>query len=275
MNAAMWVVLLLAVVQGLTEFFPVSSSGHLVILEALFGARRGGGMTGVVFEVAVHVGTLGAVLIFYRAKVARLFRAAAALLVPGRGPAGKHREELRYLGLVVLGSIPAGLVGVTLHDQVESAFDSPALSAALLVATGLYLLLTRLPAPRGGLGWQSALIIGIAQAIAILPGCSRSGWTIATGLLVGVGFVEAAEFSFLLSIPAILGALVLTLAKEPMDLSGGALAPLLAGAAVALLTGLIALRLLIGILTRGAFHRFAYYLLPAGALAFAYFMFFS
>jgi undecaprenyl-diphosphatase len=273
MNMSLWIVVLLAVVQGLTEFFPVSSSGHLVILEALFGTREGSAQRGLMFEIAVHLGTLGAVIIFYRKKVLLLCRALLASIFAGKGGYDRYRSEMRYIGLVILGTIPAGVVGFLFRDEVEATFDSPGLSAFFLVATGVYLLLTRMRAVRGSLGWQTALIIGVAQAIAILPGCSRSGWTIATGLLLGVGFAEAAEYSFMLSIPAILGALVLTLVKEPGVLSAGSLAPLLIGAAAAFLAGLVALRLLIGILNRGAFHRFAYYLLPAGAAAFVYFRF--
>jgi len=273
MNMSLWIVILLAVVQGLTEFFPVSSSGHLVILEALFKTREGNAQAGLMFEIAVHLGTLGAVIIFYRAKLIRLCQALLASALSGRDGYDRYRDEVRYVGLVILGTIPAGIVGLLFHDEVEATFNSPSLSALFLVATGIYLLMTRMRAVRGSLGWQSALIIGVAQAIAILPGCSRSGWTIATGLLLGVGFAEAAEYSFLLSIPAILGALVLTLAKEPGVLSAGSFAPLAIGAAVAFLTGLVALKLLIGILTKGAFHRFAYYLLPVGIAAFVYFRF--
>jgi len=219
----------------------------------------------------VHIGTLGAVFIFYRKKLLLLCKALLASVFSGRGGYERYRGEMRYVGLVILGTIPAGVIGVLFHDQVEATFDSPSLSALLLVVTGLYLLMTRLRSVRGSLGWQSAVIIGIAQAIAILPGCSRSGWTITTGLLLGVGFAEAAEYSFLLSIPAILGALVLQLVKEPAALSAGSHASLVIGAAAAFLAGLIALKLLIGILTRGGFHRFAYYLLPAGIAAFIYF----
>lgn len=273
MNVSIWMVIVLAVVQGLTEFFPVSSSGHLVILEALFGTRQGGAGAGLIFEIAVHIGTLGAVIIFYRKKVIALCKALLASVFSGRGGYERYRNEMRYIGLVILGTIPAGVIEVLFHDQVEATFDSPGLSALLLVATGLYLLMTRLRSVRGRLGWQSALIIGIAQAIAILPGCSRSGWTITTGLLLGVGFAEAAEYSFVLSIPAILGALVLQLVKEPGALSAGSVAPLVIGATTAFLAGLVALKLLIGILTRGGFYRFAYYLLPVGVAAYIYFGF--
>ncbi len=275
MSMSLWIVVLLAVVQGLTEFFPVSSSGHLVIVEALLGTREGNAQSGLMLEIAVHLGTLGAVIIFYRAKVRTLCAALLASVRLGKRGYNGYRNDLRYVGLVILGSVPAGIVGVLFSDQVEATFDSPGLSAFVLVATGIYLLMTRMRPVRGSLGWQSALIIGVAQAIAILPGCSRSGWTIATGLLLGVGFAEAAEFSFLLSIPAILGALALHLVKEPGILGAGSIVPLLIGAATAFLAGFAALKLLIGILTRGAFHRFAYYLLPVGIVASVYFAVYS
>jgi undecaprenyl-diphosphatase len=273
MSMSLWIVVLLAVVQGLTEFFPVSSSGHLVILEALFGTRRGGAQSGIMFEIAVHIGTLGAVIVFYRARVMHLCRAFLAAVFTGKSGYDRYRDEMRYVGLIVLGTIPAAIVGALFNDRVEATFGSPGLSALFLVATGIFLLMTRNRAARGGIGWRTALAIGAAQAIAILPGVSRSGWTIATALILGVGFAEAAEYSFMLSIPAILGALVMTLAQEPGALNAGSIAPLAIGAAAALLAGLVALRLLIGILNRGAFHRFAYYLLPAGLAALVYFRF--
>jgi undecaprenyl-diphosphatase len=273
MSMSLWIVVLLAVVQGLTEFFPVSSSGHLVILEALFGTRRGGAQSGIMFEIAVHIGTLGAVIVFYRARVMHLCRAFLAAVFTGKSGYDRYRDEMRYVGLIVLGTIPAAIVGALFNDRVEATFGSPGLSALFLVATGIFLLMTRNRAARGGIGWRTALAIGAAQAIAILPGVSRSGWTIATALILGVGFAEAAEYSFMLSIPAILGALVMTLAQEPGALNAGSITPLAIGAAAALLAGLVALRLLIGILNRGAFHRFAYYLLPAGLAALVYFRF--
>lgn len=272
MNVSMWIVILLAVVQGLTEFFPVSSSGHLVIIESLFGMRGEGAAPGILFEVAVHVGTLGAVVIYYRRKVWALCRAVFALLFGGASGRERYRSEIRYLGLVALGSVPAGVLGVAFNDQVEATFNAPSLSAIFLVATGVYLLTSRLRLARWTLTWRAAVVIGCAQAIAILPGCSRSGWTIATGLILGVGFAEAAEFSFMLLVPAVLGAAALELVKAPPALASGAAAPLAAGVAVSFLSGWLALKLLIGILNRGAFHRFAYYLVPVGIAAFVFFM---
>jgi undecaprenyl-diphosphatase len=271
MTMSIWIVLLLAVVQGLTEFFPVSSSGHLVMFEALFGGRGDASAGSVLFEVAVHVGTLGAIVVFYRRKLRALLVATLAVLGSGRKGWEAHRGEARYIGYIVAGTIPAALAGVLLRDEIAGAFDAPALASAFLVATGAFLLLGRRRAVSRTLSWRTALVIGAAQAVAILPGISRSGWTITTALILGLGFAEAAEFSFLLSIPAILGALVLEIAAEPPAMTVEALLPLVVGAAAAFLSGWLALRLLIGVLTRGAFHRFAYYLFPVGFAALYYF----
>jgi undecaprenyl-diphosphatase len=275
MNVGIAIIILLAVIQGITEFFPISSSGHLVVAETFLGMRGGGATHGVVLEVAVHVGTLAAVIVFYRRKVLELLRALGALVVSGRRGALTYPAEMRYIGLVVIGTIPAALVGGLFSDRVESVFDSAAAASFFFIATGVYLLFCRRPAARWGLGWRAALAVGLAQAVAILPGCSRSGWTIATALLAGVGFEQAAEFSFILSIPAVLGALVLELVKERAAIPPGAGFHLIVGAVVSLVAGLVALKLLVGILTKGHFHRFAYYLLPVGAGLFIYFRFLS
>lgn len=272
MGIALWIVVVLAVAQGLAEFFPVSSSGHLVILEALLGMRGENASSNIVFEVAVHIGTLGAVIIFYRRRVWRILRALAALVARGKAGYASHPEEMRYIGLLIVGSIPAGLAGMLLHDQVAATFNEPALTAALMVATGLYLLASRRGREGRDLDWRSALVVGCAQAIAILPGCSRSGWTIATGLLFGLGFAQAAEFSFMLSVPAVLGALLLEIADAPGAFTAGSAGPLGIGVLAAFLSGWLALKLLIGILSRGAFHRFAWYLFPVGAAALVYFL---
>ncbi len=271
MNMSLWIVILLAVVQGLTEFFPVSSSGHLVIFEALFGLRGEGSKPGIMFEVAVHIGTLGAVLIFYRRKLLLLCRAILSLIFSGRSGFAKYRKEMSYIGYIIIGTIPAGIVGVLFNNQIEAAFNSPAITSICLVATGTFLLASRLHCVSWNLNWYSALLIGLAQAVAILPGISRSGSTITAGLLLGLGFAQAAEFSFILSVPAILGAMALELVKEPVPLTGASMMPLVVGAVGAFLTGWLALRLLVRILNKGAFHRFAYYLLPVGIAAFVYF----
>jgi undecaprenyl-diphosphatase len=273
MTAGYGIVIILAIIQGFTEFFPISSSGHLVIFQELFRMRGHDIGNSMVFDVAVHVGTLGAVIVFYRRRLLLLCRAFFSPIL--HGPAGFkiYGKEITYIGYIVMGTIPAGVVGVLFSDRIERTFNSAALVSIFLVATGIFLLTSRLRWVSWGLTWYTALLIGLAQAVAILPGISRSGWTITTGLLLGLGFTQAAEFSFLLSVPAILGALVLELMKKALPLAGNSALPLVVGAVGALFTGLLALRLIIGILNAGAFHRFAYYVIPAGIAAFLCFRF--
>ena len=265
MMTGYWLILLLAVVQGLTEFLPVSSSGHLVLFESLFGAR---GEKGMMFEIIVHVGTLAAVILVYRRKVAGLLSGVVRFL---SSRFSRGIEEARYIGYMAVASIPAAVVGLFFHDEIDVLFDSPRVTALLLIATALVLTASRMERPERELDIGRALLIGAAQAVAILPGCSRSGWTITTGLLLGLGFHRAAEFSFLISIPAILGALVLEMVKNPIAASRGEIMPLLIGGAVAFLAGWFALRLLLRILRAGSLHRFSYYLAAIGITALLYF----
>lgn len=241
-----WEGIVLGVVQGLTEFLPVSSSGHLVLAEAVLGVT----LPGLTVEVAVHVATLLAVFVVYGARGLDVVRAAI------RGDHGGRR----YLGLLLVASVPAGVAGIGFRSAFERSFESPAAAAAGLVLTGLILWSTRRAAGRANaetLSYPGAFAIGVAQAAAILPGVSRSGSTVATALWLGVAPVRAAEFSFLMSIPAILGAAVLQLP----ELSASEVAqPSLALAFVtALVVGVGAIKVLIRILERGAFYRFAPY----------------
>jgi undecaprenyl-diphosphatase len=263
-----WLILLLAVVQGLTEFLPVSSSGHLVLLESLFGVRGAGGHSGILFEISVHVGTLAAVLLVYRRKVAGLLAGVVRFF---SSRFGDGRDDARYIGYMAIASIPAAIVGFFLHDVIGVLFDSPRVTAIMFVATALVLAASRLGMPERGLTATTALLVGIAQAVAILPGCSRSGWTITAGLLLGLGFGRAAEFSFLISIPAILGALVLEISRNPVTAARNEIVPLVIGGFAAFLAGWLALRLLLRILRAGSLHRFSYYLAALGTAAFVFF----
>ena len=241
-----WQGIILGLVQGVTEFLPVSSDGHLVVAEALLGMT----LPGLTVEITVHVATLLAVFIVYGGRGLEVVRKAL------RG----DQDGRRYLGLLLAASVPAGVVGIGFKSAFERAFDSPAMAAAGFLVTGLALWSTRRAAGRANaetLSYPGAFAIGVAQAAAILPGVSRSGSTVATALWLGVGPVRAAEFSFLMSIPAILGAAVLQLP----ELSASAVAPLPLALAfgTALLVGVGAIKLLIRILERGAFYRFAPY----------------
>lgn len=254
-----WQGVVLGMVQGLTEFLPISSSGHLVVTEAAFGLTT----PGVTVEVALHVATLLAVLVVYRARLWALVRGA----VLGSG------EALRYLLLLVIGSVPAGIVGLGLGHLIERAFDSLLIVGVDFLVTGAILWSTR-PLAAGVAAAPSpgdAGAIGLAQALAILPGISRSGTTVAAAMWLGVEPVRAAEFSFLLAIPAIAGAGVLQLAELGSDAAAVGIGPLVASFATALVAGVLAIRLLIALLQRGAFHRFAPYcwMIGAGTVAWA------
>jgi len=247
--------ILLGLVQGLTEFLPVSSSGHLVIGKTLLGVDS----PGVAFEVVLHVATLLSVIIVYRERLWQLVVGAA------RG----QRDALVFIGLLVLATIPAGLVGLFFEDAVEEAFAVPAITGIMLLITGALLWTTRFRRPAGDAHLPTprlALGIGIAQAFAILPGISRSGATITAGLWGRLPGDRAAEFSFLLSIPAILGAALLQVGEigESWQATGGA--PLVVAFFVALVAGIAAIRSLVWLLRRQAFYAFAYYVWAAGGL---------
>ncbi len=244
---------LLGLVQGLTEFLPVSSSGHLVILQSLMGLQH----EGLLFEVVVHVATLVSVLIFYRRRVAELVA----------GVLRWQTEALRYAAKLVLATLPAVAVVLLAGDFFEAQFGSPAVAGVCLLLTGSLLWTTRrtvetahAPEP----GWSAALWIGCAQALAILPGISRSGTTVAAALALGVAPAAAAEFSFLMSVIAITGAAVRSL-PELRGVSPEAIGPLLVGGAVALVSGVAAIWLFVRLLRTRAFYRFAFYAWTAGA----------
>lgn len=245
--------MVLGIVQGLTEFLPVSSSGHLVLGQALLGIR----LPGVTFEVTLHLATLCAVLWVYRGRVGSL--ASGAL----RG----ERVSWTYIGLLVLASIPAGIVGVLAKDWFEAAFGRPVFAACLLLVTGCIVYSVRLTSARAEAPTPTAsqsVWIGIAQAAAILPGISRSGATVAMGTWRGVDAVAVAEFSFLMSVPAILGAGLLQL-RDAGGAGGPGSAVLGAGFVAALVAGVLAIRLFVRMLQTGAFYRFAWYCWAAGS----------
>jgi undecaprenyl-diphosphatase len=259
LTLAWWQGVLLGLVQGLTEFLPVSSSGHLVLAERLVGYVP----QGVFFEVAVHVATLLSVLVAYGKRIGELLRG----LVRG------GREALRYIGLLLLASLPAGLAGVLLRDYFERSFHSlPALGWQFLLTAGL-LWSTRYAVPRATgtrVSATQALLIGVAQAIAIVPAISRSGATIAVALWCGLAAAEAAEFSFLLSIIVIAGSGLLEARHIPPGTNPFTL-PLLAAFLAAMLSGIFAIRFLIALLKRQRFYLFAPYCAALGVLCLVWF----
>ncbi len=246
---ALW----LGFVQGLTEFLPVSSSGHLVMAQSLLGLEE----SGVVFEVAVHVATLVSVLVFYRRRVGELVVDTLK----------RRPEAIAYVGKLGVATLPAVALVLVAGDFLEGLFDRPPVVGFALLTTGAILWSTRstLPGARGETpGFTDALWIGCAQAFAIVPGISRSGSTVATALALGIAPTAAAEFSFLMSIPVILGAAVLKLG-ELAAIAPEAVVPLMVGSAAAGVSGVAAIWLFVRLLRTQGFHHFAYYVWAAGA----------
>jgi undecaprenyl-diphosphatase len=262
--------LFLGLIQGLTEFLPVSSSGHLAIFQNLFGLKE----PSLFFDVAVHFGTLLATVIVLRQEVYTLVKGLLSFfshLVSKKetSPGEDARKMARLAGLIVIGLLPIVLVGFFLQDTITFLFGSLRAVGIFLVVTGILLWTTR-AVKEGGkatttMSMADALTIGIAQACAVCPGISRSGATIACGLFRHLKKTEAVRFSFLLSIPAIIGAMVLKW-ENPL-LHEGELLNLIFGTLMATIVGYICLRVLIGMVQRGHLHYFSPYCWVLGSVA--------
>jgi len=246
--------IVLAIIQGITEFLPISSSGHLVILQQPLDRLLGispGAAERLELSVAVHVGTLCSILAVYGRELPLVLR------------------DRRLVMAIVVATIPAALVGPLFLDRFEQVFETPLVAGAGLLITALVLSVAQL-AERGrphvkDVSMRTAVAVGLFQACALLPGISRSGSTIGAGLLFGLRRETAALFSFMIAIPAILGAAVLTVWKHRGamgDIDGTAL---LVGAVISAVVGFAALRFLLAFLTKGKLHWFAVYCCLAGA----------
>lgn len=253
--------IVLGVVQGLTEFLPVSSSGHLVLTERILGVAAGD----LLFEIVLHLATLAAVCIAYHRKIWKIFRAVLrARIQHHRGRLRIQDENLRLFLLLMLASLPAAAAGFLLKDVVEQAFSSPLTASVGLLATGCILFATRWAKNSDRpMDWRRSLLVGLAQAVAILPGVSRSGATIAAGIYTGVKQERAAEFSFLLSIPVILGAGIFELKDIALDRYGN-MWPLAVGGLAAGACGFLAIKWLLSIIKRHRLDYFSYYCWLAG-----------
>ena len=239
-------------IQGLTEFLPVSSSGHLVLIPALLD-RPGPDLA---TNAMLHLGTLGAVVVYYRSDIARMARF--------------DKPERRLITLILIGTVPAVVLGLLFKDRIEEFVSEPEKVAFMLIITGVVLLATtqlRLGDKRtGDIGPLDSLFTGLAQALALIPGISRSGMTISAGLSRGMQRTEAARFAFLLSIPVIAGAGLLQIV-EVLG-SGESLAGTVwVGVIVAGLSGSLAIAVLIKLLNRVGLAPFGLYCITFGAFA--------
>jgi undecaprenyl-diphosphatase len=263
-----WEAALLGLVQGLTEFLPVSSSGHLVLGQHVLGLDATGAAD-VTFEVFVHFGTVLSIITVYRRRIidilAEVFRAAAS--PASFGERYQQREGLRFAVFILITLIPTGVVYVLFKEPLEAAFANPRLVCGMLLVTGVLLLLTLLRKnPDGRLSPLKAFVIGAAQSAAMIPGISRSGATICTALYQNVTPEKAANFSFLMLLPVVLGA---TLLKSLEMLDGGITMgwlPLAVGTGVAYGSGVLAIHLMLDFVRRGNLQYFAYYCFALGGL---------
>lgn len=265
----------LGIVQGLTEFLPISSSGHLVLVQHLYGLRE----AELSFDVSVHVGTLAAVILYFRQDIldilGSLMRALPGMRAHGTTP-DSDRPSVRLAGLIVLGSVPTAVIGLALHGIADRLFASPLITGVMLLLTGALLFATRpnrqrrtdAGRPLEGLTIKDALVIGLVQGLAVMPGISRSGSTIAVGILTGIRHETAARFSFLLSIPAVAGAALLVL-KDALGQGGIHLPTCLLGGLTAMLVGYAALALLVFLVQKGRLYLFAPYCWVVGGIAIA------
>ena len=247
---------ILGLLQGLTEFLPISSSGHLVLVPWLLGWQA----SSLTFDTTVHLGTLLAVTLYFRADLGLI---SAGMLRTLRD--GSLQDINGRLGwLVILGAIPAALLGLLLEDIFARIFSAPALVAGLLLLTGLILFLSERIAQRlralESLTWRDSWWIGLAQAAAIAPGISRSGATIATGLALGIQREAAARFSFLIALPVILGAWLVKLqGTVKVGIDQAEMTTLAIGFAVAALSGYACIHFLLSYLRRRSLTLFAIY----------------
>ena len=245
--------ILLGIVQGVTEFLPISSDGHLAVALALYQAATGSKVSDALgLTIVLHAGTLVAIVVVYWQRIGRLVG-----------------EDRRVIGLLIVGTLPAVIIGWPLHHWGGSILTKPLLAGCMLPLTGI-MLIWGASRPVGDtlyreLSHRRALLIGMLQAVAILPGISRSGTTISAGLALGLRRDEAATFSFLLAIPAVGGACLLELFKLLDDAPASTdVGPLAVGAIVSLVAGLISLRWLLRWLQQGRIQYFAWWCIPFG-----------
>jgi undecaprenyl-diphosphatase len=256
--------ILLGAIQGFTEFLPVSSSAHLILARAFFGWEMPPEF-GLAFDVAVHVGTLAAILAYFRVEIVNMLRALPRVLAPQADPSA------RLIRLIVVGTLPVVLVVLLFNDFIENVLRTPAVAAGALAFGAILMLVAERLGPRtraeDSLTWRDAVLIGCAQASALIPGMSRSGSTITIGMFLGIRRDAAARFTFLLAIPAMLAAAAkeaLALTEMPLPPDSGSM--LAAGVLMSALTGYVTIKFFLRFLAGNRLDVFAVYrLLLAGA----------
>ena len=255
-------IIILGIIQGLTEFFPVSSSGHLVLFQNIFGLKE----PQIFVDIMLHTGTLISLFVFLRRELCEL--AKGFWLFTKNPKMHLSDPRVKMISALAVASIPTALIGYLFSDFFESLFASLRTVGAALLITGFYLFLTKFARNRKRNHLAHPFLIGILQGVAIVPGFSRSGLTIGGALFLGWKRDEAARFSFLLSIPAILGAALFQF--DRIDTEAQPWAIIITGIVVSALFGYIALSLLASAINRGKFYMFSFYCFLAGIVAIAY-----
>ncbi len=253
--------IILGIVQGITEFLPVSSSGHLQIVKALLGVELEENVT---FDLALHAGTVCSTIVVLWPEIVKIFK----------GFFSRHfNDSQAYVIKIALSMIPVAIVGFTLEDQLDALLSSPIVLlvvGAMLLLTALLLAYATLATPRlkESISYRDSFIIGLAQAVAVMPGISRSGATIATGLILGNRKESVAQFSFLMVLVPILGKSLLSLIGGDTAWESVGVMPMLAGFLASFAVGTVACKFMINIVGRGKLIYFAYYCLVAALFTF-------
>jgi undecaprenyl-diphosphatase len=257
--------LVLGAIQGLTEFLPVSSSGHIELGKAVLGTDIGNKEENLLFTVIVHFATALSTIIVFRKDIIELLKGLFSF---------KWNKETQFASKIVLSMIPAIVIGLLFEKQLEALFEGKIILVGfMLIITGALLFLAgRAKKTTKGVTWKDALIIGVSQAIAMLPGISRSGATISTSVLLGNDRTKAARFSFLMVVPLIFG----KIAKDGLDIIKGdvildtvSTTPLIVGFLAAFITGLAACTWMISLVRKAKLHYFSYYCFGVGIIAIA------
>ncbi len=249
-------VVILGLVQGLTEFLPVSSSGHLLLIHKAFGNTS----STLAFDVALHVGTVIALLVYFRKELIDLAMNLFSKTVKGR-----------LARLLIWATLPAAILGLLLSDYIDKNLRTPIIVASTLAGVGILMLIAEAVAKKldnKEVSTKQGMTVGFAQALALIPGVSRSGITITTGLFMGMSRVEAARFSFLLAIPIIAGSAFGTLLKGSYD-HNVILWQVLLGASVSFVSGLLAIKFFLGVIDRVGLKPFAIYRIALALLVLA------
>lgn len=264
--------ILLGILQGITEFLPVSSSGHLALGRALLGRDLEPGIT---FEIVVHFGSFCSIAVYFRKRIHEILRDLFRSFSPSGIKSGRFISDsnTRLCYIILISMIPAGIVGFTMKETVEALFLNPFIVSCMLLVTGTMLFSTKFIAnPTKDVNTGRGLLIGVAQAFAIIPGISRSGSTISVSLFSGMSRENAAHFSFLMVLPVLGGAMLLEMLEiAEAGIEAAAVTSLFVGFLASFISGYFALKYLIILLKREKFHYFAFYCWAVGIIGIIYF----